>query len=125
MAAARAMLAGSQIGGAQLTSANLAKQYANELKILSCQPNEFSLEGEQWGGGRGCFSYHLVDGLFGMADRNADGTVSVGEIDRYLEDNVTAEAAPQSQVPMLLGNKTERLATVSAAAAIEKKAYIF
>ena len=25
-------------------------QYANEVKILSCQPNEFSLEGEQWGG---------------------------------------------------------------------------
>ncbi|MFN0176402.1 MAG: caspase family protein [Saprospiraceae bacterium] len=107
-------LAGSQISGAQLTSANLAKQYANEVKILSCQPNEYSLEGEQWGGGRGCFSYHFVDGLFGLADRNADGQVSVGEIDRYLEDKVTAEAAPQRQVPMLLGNKTERLATVNA-----------
>ncbi len=106
-------LAGSQIGGAQLTAANLAKQYANELKILSCQPGEFSLEGEQWGGGRGIFSYHLVDGLFGLADRNGDGTVSLGEIDRYLEDHVTAEAAPQSQVPMLLGNKTERLASVN------------
>ncbi|MCF8243535.1 MAG: tetratricopeptide repeat protein [Saprospiraceae bacterium] len=108
-------LSGSQIGGAQLTSANLAKQYANEVKILSCQPNEFSLEGEQWGGGRGVFSYHLVDGLFGLADRNGDGTVTVGELDRYLEDHVTAEAAPQSQVPMLLGNRTERLAAVDAA----------
>ncbi|MFN0015900.1 MAG: hypothetical protein ACKVU2_15260, partial [Saprospiraceae bacterium] len=70
----------------------------------------------------GVFSYHLVDGLFGLADRNADGTVSVGEIDRYLEDHVTAEAAPQSEVPMLLGNKTERLATVHAAilAALQK-----
>ena len=108
-------LSGSQIGGAQLTAANLARQFANEVKILSCQPNEFSLEGEQWGGGRGVFSYHLVDGLFGLADRNGDGMVTVGELDRYLEDNVTAEAAPQSQVPMLLGNKTERLATVDAA----------
>ena len=107
-------LAGGQISGAQLTSANLAKQYANEVKILSCQPNEFSLEGEQWGGGRGCFSYHLVDGLFGLADRNEDDLVTVGELDRYLEDHVTAEASPQSQVPMLLGNKTERLAMVSA-----------
>ena len=107
-------LSGSQIGGAQLTSANLAKQYANEVKILSCQPNEFSLEGEQWGGGRGCFSYHLVDGLFGLADRNEDDLVTVGELDRYLEDHVTAEAAPQSQAPMLLGNKTERLARVNA-----------
>jgi Flp pilus assembly protein TadD/uncharacterized caspase-like protein len=105
-------LSGSQIGGAQLTSANLARQYANEVKILSCQPNEFSLEGEQWGGGRGNFSYHLIEALYGLADRNADDIVSVGELDRYLEDNVTGEAAPQSQVPILLGNKTERLVTV-------------
>ncbi len=106
-------LAGSQIGGAQLTTSNLAKQYANEVKILSCQPNEFSLEGPQWGGGRGVFSYHLVDGLYGLADRNNDGQVTLGEIDRYLEDHVTAEAAPQSQVPILLGNKMDRLATVN------------
>lgn len=114
-------LAGNQIGGAQLTAANLARQFANEVKILSCQPDEYSLEGEQWGGGRGCFSYHLVDGLFGLADRNDDGTVTVGEIDRYLEDKVTAEAAPQSQVPMLLGNKTERLAMVNVAILEELK----
>ncbi len=106
-------LAGSQIGGAQLTTVNLAKQYANETKILSCQPNEFSLEGPQWGGGRGVFSYHLVDGLFGLADRNNDGQITLGEIDRYLEDHVTAEAAPQNQVPILLGNKTDRLAMVN------------
>jgi tetratricopeptide (TPR) repeat protein/uncharacterized caspase-like protein len=108
-------LSGSQIGGAQLTSANLARQYASEIKILSCQPNEFSLEGEQWGGGRGCFSYHLVDGLLGLADRNNDGIVTLGELDRYLEDHVTAEAAPQSQVPMLIGNKTDPLARVDPA----------
>jgi len=107
-------LAGSQIGGAQLTTANLAKQYSNEIKILSCQPNEYSLEGPQWGGGRGIFSYHLVDGLFGLADRNNDSQITLGELDRYLEDRVTAEAEPQSQVPILLGNKTDRLATVNA-----------
>ncbi len=108
-------LAGSQIGGAQITGVNLARQYANEVKILSCQPDEFSLEGQQWGGGRGVFSYHLVEGLFGMADQNADLTVTVGEIDRYLEENVTTEAAPQSQSPILLGNKAERLARVDVA----------
>ncbi|MBK7305036.1 MAG: hypothetical protein IPI90_17800 [Saprospiraceae bacterium] len=114
-------LAGSQIGGAQLTTANLAKQYANEMKILSCQPNEFSLEGPQWGGGRGVFSYHLVEGLFGLADRNNDGQITLGEIDRYLEDHVTGEAAPQSQVPILLGNKTDRIATVNASILAELK----
>jgi len=103
-------LAGSQIGGPQLTSANLQRQQANELKILSCQAQEYSLEGTQWGGGRGVFSYHLMDGLYGLADRNADGVVTLGELDRYLEDHVTSQAAPISQVPVLLGNKTDGIA---------------
>ncbi len=45
-------LSGSEINGAQLTGQNLAKQFSNEIKILSCQANEYSVEGEQWGGGR-------------------------------------------------------------------------
>lgn len=116
-------LAGSQIGGAQLTAASLARQFSNEIKVLSCQPGEYSLESEQWGGGRGVFSYHLVDGLFGLADRNGDQTVTLGELDHYLEDRVTVEAAPQSQVPMLLGNKTERLARVNAAILADLQRY--
>ncbi len=106
-------LAGSSVGGAQITGANLAKQYANETKILSCQPNEYSLEGEQWGGGRGAFSYHLVNGLYGMADANNDLSVNLMEIGRYLEDKVIPEVAPQSQVPMTIGNRMGNLATVA------------
>ena len=105
-------LSGSSVGGTQLTSSNLAKQYANEIKILSCQPNEYSIEGEQWGGGRGAFSYYLLDGLTGMADGNADLSVDLKEIGRYLEDYVTEEVAPQSQNPMVIGNKTEKLTDV-------------
>ena len=56
-------LAGSSVGGTQVTGSNLARQYANEIKILSCQPEEYSIEGEQWGGGRGAFSYNLVNAL--------------------------------------------------------------
>jgi len=105
-------LAGQSVGGAQATAANLAKQYANEIKILSCQPNEYSIEGEQWGGGRGAFSFNLVDALYGMADGNNDLFVTLQEVGRYLEDHVTAEVAPVSQVPMVIGNRTERVATV-------------
>ncbi|MEO6691419.1 MAG: tetratricopeptide repeat protein [Saprospiraceae bacterium] len=105
-------LSGSSINGSQATSGNLAKQYANEIKILSCQPNEFSIEGEQWGGGRGAFSYHLIDALYGMADNNNDQSVTAFEIGRYLEDHVTAEVAPQSQLPLIVGNKTEKLTSV-------------
>ncbi len=98
-------LAGSAIGGTQATAKVMADQFANEIKILSCQPNEYSLEGEQWGGGRGVFSYHLLNGLTGLADRNADLKVSLLEIERYLEDIVPVETAPLSQIPLTAGNK--------------------
>jgi len=106
-------LSGSPIGGAQIAAANAAIQSSNEIKILSCSPKEFSLEGAQWGGGRGCFSYHLVEGLYGLADKNGDALVTVSEIDRYLEDHVTPEAAPYSQTPMVFGGeKKDPLSTV-------------
>jgi tetratricopeptide (TPR) repeat protein len=105
-------LSGSNIDGTQLTSQNLTRLFENEIKILSCQPNEYSIEGEQWGGGRGAFSYHLIDGLYGMADENQDLSVNLMEIGRYLQDKVSTEVAPQSQVPMTVGNFTEIIADV-------------
>ena len=108
-------LAGSAVGGTQASSAALAQQFANEVKILSCQPEEFSLEGEQWGGGRGAFSFHLVDALYGLADANTDGTVNLLELGRYLEDRVPAEAAPHSQIPFTVGGKATPVARVDAA----------
>ncbi|TNE51743.1 MAG: hypothetical protein EP344_16425, partial [Bacteroidetes bacterium] len=105
-------LAGNEVNGTQATAQNLSQQFANEVKILSCQPNEFSLEGEQWGGGRGAFSYHLLDGLQGLADKNGDAGVNLFEIRRYLEDHVPAETAPHSQMPFTVGDRNTRIATV-------------
>ena len=105
-------LAGSSVGGSQATAANLAKQFSNEIKIMSCQPNEYSIEGEQWGGGRGAFSFHLIDAMYGMADNNNDKWVTLQEIGRYLEDHVTNEVAPVSQVPMTVGNRNDKLCMV-------------
>ena len=115
-------LAGTDIGGTQLTNQNLIRQFANEVKIMSCQPNEFSLEGEQWGGGRGCFSYHLLEGLTGLADRNADGRVSLLELDAYLKEKVSTDAAPANQIPLVVGSLTAEIARVdpSALAALKK-----
>ena len=107
-------LAGAAVNGAQLTNANLAKPWNNEVKILSCQPNEFSIEGEQWGGGRGVFSYHLVEGLTGLADGNGDKAVNLMEIGRYLEERVPTEAAPHPQVPFTVGDRMARVSQVDA-----------
>lgn len=107
-------LSGSAVDGAQATTSNLSQQFANEIKILSCQPDEYSIEGEQWGGGRGVFSYHLIDGFYGLSDANQDLSVSLMEISRYLEDHVTKEAEPQNQIPMVIGSRSEKLFTVNA-----------
>ncbi len=106
-------LAGSSIGGTQATASNLAKQYANEVKIMSCQADEFSLEGKAWGGGRGVFSYYLLAGIQGLADRNNDEIVTLAEIERYLGDKVPAAAAPHSQIPMTVGNKNSPISRVN------------
>ena len=105
-------LAGSSVGGSQATASNLARQYANEIKIMSCQPNEYSIEGEQWGEGRGAFSFHLVDALYGLADSDEDQWVTLYEVGRYLEDHVAKEVAPINQLPMVLGNRNERVTSV-------------
>ncbi len=98
--------------GVQSTSLSLAAQFANETKILSCQPNELALEGVRWGGGRGVFSYHLIDGLTGLADSNNDLQVTLRELQRYLEDTVEEDVAPSEQSPMLVGSKNKVMAYV-------------
>ncbi len=103
-------LAGSSVNGTQITASNLSKQFANEVKILSCQPDELSLEGNQWGNGRGLFSYYLVEGISGAADMDQDKSISLLELDRYLSEKVPKEASPMSQIPMVLGNKTQSIA---------------
>lgn len=107
-------LAGSAINGTQTTSTALAQQFAHEVKIMSCQENEYALESEQWGGGRGLFSFHLLNGLSGWADNNADGTLTLREIYRYLEERVTADAAPHPQTPVVRGDLNFALARVNA-----------
>jgi len=105
------MLAGRE-GGAKMANTELAAMSDKAVKILSCQPDEMSHEGTQWGGGRGAFSYFLVNGLYGLADQNSDRAVTLTEIGRYLEDNVSREVSPSSQIPKVVGSPKEKLTTV-------------
>jgi tetratricopeptide (TPR) repeat protein len=109
---------GGLIGGKEgfnKTQKALQESWQGITKILSSQANEFSLEGKQWGGGRGIFSYFLVNGLTGRADSNKDKKVSLKELDNYLKTNVVREANPNTQTPVIQGNAKQMLSQSSEA----------
>lgn len=117
-------LAGNAIGGNHVTATELSKAFARETKILSCQPEQLSQESDRWGNGRGVFSYHLIEGLIGMANSDPDDQVTLKELGRYLEDEVGKSTA-ETQIPMILGDRTQVIAQVdpaSLARLMEQKA---
>ncbi len=94
-----------------------------EIRIASCTTNQLSAEGKDWGGGRGAFSYYLVNGLKGLADRDHDGKVSKEDIQQYLDscfsqDRILAENRLK-QNPVLTGKSEFKLADVDSAALAE------
>lgn len=105
-----AMLSGGA-SGRERTLHALEETWGNEIKFLSCQPNEVSEENQKWGGGRGIFSYTLEEGLKGLADKNGDSMVTVGEIKRYLESEV-AKQTDDSQNPDVRGDPKREIAKV-------------
>ncbi|MFI5221876.1 MAG: caspase family protein, partial [Bacteroidia bacterium] len=107
---------GNLAGGAEgLTNlSNVLKgSWKDEIKILSCQPGEISLEGKQWGNGRGLFSFELINGLAGNADKNKDGKVTLGELNIYLSEKVSEQASPVPQYPVVAGNMQTVISTVN------------
>ena len=63
--------------------------------LLASRPREVSLEGPEFGGGHGVFSYYVIKGLEGAADANKDGVVDADELIKYVSE----------QVPMATANK--------------------
>ncbi|MBU1720063.1 MAG: caspase family protein, partial [Bacteroidetes bacterium] len=103
-------LAGGLEGVANTATA-LQGQWENTIKILSSQPGELSQEGTKWNGGGGVFTYYLVKGLMGFADRNHDNKITVNEINIYLNDNVPNETQ-FTQNPAVSGNASQIIALV-------------
>ncbi|MBI3137897.1 MAG: caspase family protein [Sphingobacteriales bacterium] len=95
-------LSGGDVGRKN-TLLSLQQSWKNEVNMLSCQPDELSLEGDQWGGGRGLFSYFLIAGLQGLADKNKDSLVTLFEVQNYVRDSVTIHSE-QSQIPVFNGD---------------------
>lgn len=104
-------LAGSGYRGNYLVGNQLRTTVANEIRITSCSPEELSNENEAWGGGRGVFSFYLINGLIGFADEVKDGYVRLSEIKQYVDSAVAVDPVLKSnkvkQTPVIpVNNKT-------------------
>ncbi|MFN8288167.1 MAG: caspase family protein [Chitinophagales bacterium] len=102
------------VEGPKKNIAALSSAWDNEVKIFSCQPGEFSLEGLQWGNGRGLFSWNMLKALSGEADNiDVDKKISLMELQSYLQAKVYAQAKPDKQTPFVVGDLQTELASIA------------
>ena len=107
----------SLTGGTRDLPNNLANQYLEQLLyqqegravITSSDVNEKSHESKKWGNGHGVFTYYVLEGLKGRADSNRDRFVSVGELFRYVRQQVRLDTN-FVQNPRMLTGANENLA---------------
>jgi tetratricopeptide (TPR) repeat protein len=95
------------MAGVTNTLRSIDTRFQNVIKMLSCQPNQLSQEKPYPGGGHGVFTYHLLNGLYGLADRDGDDRISLRELDLYM-DEVSKETGEQ-QIPKIDGNPVVKL----------------
>lgn len=114
-------LAGQGAGGRQATAAELMKRYASEVRIMSCQPYELAQEKRALGGGRGVFSYYLIQGLKGRANQGAKDVVDLYELEDFLQDKVRKETDKAQHPDIFGGLKKEALFQVDEATLEEMK----
>lgn len=101
------------IGSIRSTTVNAAVERLGEaegeiLGLMASRPKELSHEGPQFGGGHGAFSYYLLKGLNGAADKNGDGIVDVNETIEYVRREV-AEGTGDKQHPRDFGAASSSL----------------
>ncbi len=91
------------VEGSKQTGSALMSSWGKEYKILSCQPDQLSLESAEWGGGRGLFSLELEEGMKGLADTDGNGKITMFELQTYIQANV-AKYSEFKQIPMVSGD---------------------
>jgi uncharacterized caspase-like protein len=73
------------------------------LGLMAARPRELSLEGPEFGGGHGAFTYSVLKALEGAADRDHDGFVTAGELIDFVSGDV-AKLTRNKQHPRDFGN---------------------
>jgi tetratricopeptide (TPR) repeat protein len=91
-------------------SATMVNRYLDEVgrsgkgifRILASRQDQLSYEGRNWGNGHGAFTWFLLEGMRGQADDDKDGFVRVGELLKFLSNNVPRETQ-SLQTPIAAG----------------------
>jgi len=73
------------------------------LGLMAARPKELSLEGPEFGGGHGAFTYAVLKGLSGAADADRDGVVTAGELIDFVSTDVS-KLTGNKQHPRDFGN---------------------
>lgn len=92
--------------GPKQTAAYLQKAFNNEVVVLACNPDQYSLEKGNLK--HGVFTYFLVKGLEGAADLDNDEVIYLEELRRYLHDEVSSQTKKE-QTPTTAGNPIKKL----------------
>ena len=109
------------VEGVKQTGSALMSSWGKEYKILSCQPDQLSLESAEFGGGRGLFSLELEEGMKGLADTDGNGKITMFELQSYIQANV-ARYSEYKQIPLVSGDLSKSFFKVDPATlAILKK----
>lgn len=87
-------------------STSLQKGSANIAVMMSSRDYQTSREIPHLRSG--VFTYYLVKGLKGPADKNHDNTITVKEMYYYTKDNVMAETG-EAQIPIIFGDFNENM----------------
>lgn len=119
-----------KMAGRENVNALVGQQLLNakekEIRIASSQADQLSNENVEWGGGRGVFSYYLLNGLKGLADDSKDGIVTLGEIKNYLQHSMSNDPLLKQegkvQTPVFKGIDNFTLARVDTVEAMRVKA---
>lgn len=90
-------LSGGADGGK--VTAKVLEDLPSPTKLYASKSDQFSLEGKEFGGGHGLFTYFLLQGLYGIADKDMNKSITGIEMLNYLLSEVPQKAMPSNQTP--------------------------
>jgi uncharacterized caspase-like protein len=114
-----AAIAGQKTTSLGASVAELGEVQGEILGLMAARPKEVSMEGPDFGGGHGAFTWSVLRGLSGEADDDKDGRITAGELIDFVTRDVPKLTANR-QHPRDFGNMDNSavLSTVTKAAPV-------